>query len=67
MRWIRRVSGDVAGAEVEGGVGDVWGVCQGGGKGSFGCELLRLMLVLTCVLMGLGVAPLVGRALGRGG
>ena len=29
--------------------------------------VVGLMLVLMCVLMGLGVAPLVRRALGRGG
>lgn len=36
------------------------------GKGLLGVRCW-FMLVLTCVLTGLGVGPLVGRALGRGG
>ena len=39
--------------KVEGGVGDVWGVCQGRERVFWVC-VVGLMLVLMCVLTGLG-------------
>ena len=60
------VSGGVAGAEVEGRVGYVWGVCQGAGKGLLGVRCWAHAGADVRV-DGVGVAPLVGRALGRGG
>ena len=46
---------------------DMFGGFVKGRERVFWVCVVGLMLVLTCVLTGLGVAPLVRRALGRGG